>query len=119
MEYKVRSPYTRVRQVFKVPGESMVAASAGDDTDVNNIIERFHRTGVMPHSERRQLAQYLDVSSLQQDMTTILVKGEQAMQEAASALQPDPSSTSQVDTTPAEVEAPQPPAAPTPEEPTT
>lgn len=58
---------------------SMTDTSHGNDTDVNNIVARFARTGIMPPDHGH--GQYLDVSGLQEDLTTILQRGKEALAE--------------------------------------
>jgi len=53
--------------------------SHGNDTDVNNIIARFARTGGLPPNPNQPY--YGDVSSLQGDLTDIIEKGREAQKE--------------------------------------
>lgn len=64
----VRTPYERVRVQTPGGGESMCDQSAAGPTDVNYIIERYARTGIMPEPNKDK-AQYGDVTSLQGDLT--------------------------------------------------
>ena len=80
----IRTPYTRVRQVAGIPSDSKTVKDAGNDTDVNNIVARFARTGELPPATREP--QYGDVTAMQGDLTEIIAKG-QAAQKALDDLQ--------------------------------
>lgn len=75
--------YNRRRVVTPV-GESVTDTSFGNDTDVNNIVARFKRTGEMP--EPTQEPCYQDVTGLQGDLTELLAKAEE-VREHLEALQ--------------------------------
>lgn len=62
-------------------GESMTDTSFGNDTDVNKIIERFARTGIMPESAPAQQPEYKDVTGFQQDLDVLLNKTNHARKE--------------------------------------
>jgi len=67
----VRSGWERVRTVTPVSSESKTVASLGNDTDVNQIVARFARTGIMPQPQKE--AQWADVSNLQgKDLTELI-----------------------------------------------
>lgn len=68
--------------VTKVHGESVVDAAAGNDTNVNHIMERFQRTGFLPPASRE--AQYADVSNLG-DLTDTMVRTQDALRQAQDA----------------------------------
>lgn len=76
---EIRNPYDRVRTPIEFYKESTTDTSFGNDTDVNNIIKRFHRTGVMP--EPRGEGQYADVTGLQGDLTEQINKSREAIAE--------------------------------------
>ncbi|AXL15131.1 internal scaffolding protein [Microviridae sp.] len=78
----LRKPYERVRTITKVEGESMTDPSFANDTDVNTIVSRFARTGVMPPGKEGQFA---DVSGLQKDLTDLIEEGKQATSELRNA----------------------------------
>lgn len=66
---------SRKREAIKIlaftEGPSMTVQSHKDETDINKIVARFHRTGEMPPSTKTP--QYADISSIQQlDATTAL-----------------------------------------------
>lgn len=67
-----RKPWARERLVTVVEGESATAVHMLQETDINNIVEKFHRTGLMPPANRD--AQYGDVTALQGDLTETLNK---------------------------------------------
>lgn len=64
---RVRHPYERARVTTIFTGESMTHQSHADSCDINNIIRKFDRTGVLPPSTRPE--QYADVTGLQGDLT--------------------------------------------------
>lgn len=76
----VRPPWARVR--FQTVNEepSMTQQSHFDQTDVNAIVARFERTGVMPPPMRP--GQYADVTGLQGDFTEILNRSEKMILDA-------------------------------------
>lgn len=61
------SPEKRVREglrvVFNTTGPSLTTQSHRDETDINNIVRRFHRTGELP---KQRTPQYADISAVQQ-----------------------------------------------------
>ena len=63
MREGMKKPNERVRQVAVINDESATDDSFGNDTDINRLVERFTRTGIMPTADRP--AQYADVSGLQ------------------------------------------------------
>lgn len=72
----IRNAYQTVRSVTEILGESKVQATVGNDTDVNRIMERFTRTGIMP--QPTETPQYADVTALQGDPQEILQRGKEA-----------------------------------------
>ena len=72
----IRSCYHRARHVTEILGESCTQATDGNTTDVNKIMARFTRTGILPEATRE--GQYADVTDLQGDITEILERGKQA-----------------------------------------
>lgn len=68
----VRHPLSRERLITQTSGDSLVQAGFGNDTDVNRIIERFTRTGVLPTANSEP--QYADVTGLQEDLTDLIQK---------------------------------------------
>lgn len=75
----VRHPAERMEVITVIEGESAVHADQGNDTDINRIVERFRRTGEMPPGNGKGV--YMDVSPLQQDLTEIMQKGQQAREQ--------------------------------------
>lgn len=73
---RIRKPWERERTYTKTYGESRTQTVFGNETDVNAIMARFTRTGIMPPA--RGEPQYADVTELQQDMTEALEAGKQA-----------------------------------------
>ncbi len=80
MEYpKVRHPYFRQRSPTNLEGQSLrTDQSQGNDTDVNNIVARFARTGEIPPGKP---GQYADVTGLQGDLTEMIERGKEAEKE--------------------------------------
>lgn len=76
----IRRPWTRTRQYVDLTGqESKVDTSHGNDTNINNIVARFARTGQLPKCD--ETPQYADVTGLQQDLTEIIQRGREAQKE--------------------------------------
>lgn len=69
---KVRKPWARERLITKVEGESLTVQDPGQDTDINHIVARFDRTGVLPSPKVE--AQYGDVTALQGDPLQLMEK---------------------------------------------
>ena len=69
---------TRKRVQLDLEGQkSRTDTSFGNDTDVNNIVARFARTGEMTHVNQQQ-PHYADVTAMQGDLTEIIEKGKNA-----------------------------------------
>lgn len=78
---RIRKPYEREAQPWPYHNtESVVDRSFGNDTDVNNIIARFKRTGHLP--EQGAPGQYADVTGLQRDLTELVEESREALQKA-------------------------------------
>ena len=107
---RVRGPFEDLRCVCTVKGESMTDNSHGNDTDINKIIARFDRTGVLPGNPGKE-GQFADVSGLNEDLGVLLEKSKGAMEQLAE-LQAELEEQQQQNT---EEEAPE-PAPPAPEE---
>ena len=56
---------------------SMTDQAAAQETEINAIVERFTRTGTMPKS-LEEIAQYGDVSRLNEDLTVLIQRKEEA-----------------------------------------
>lgn len=80
-----RSPFWRERVQFVPVGDSMTHQSHAEACDVNAIIRRYDRTGVLPPATRE--AQYGDVTGLQGDLTERYVDAQATTAAAASFLQ--------------------------------
>lgn len=66
----VRRYYERHRTRTKVFGESMTDQSLANETNINTIVARYDRTGVIPPAKQQGV--YADVTHLQQDLTESL-----------------------------------------------
>lgn len=76
----IRKPLQRERVITDLTGQkSKTDRSSGNDTDINNIVARFQRTGVMPPPTGEP--HYGDVSALQGELTDLIARGEAARQE--------------------------------------
>lgn len=76
--FTVRMPNgPKVKQVLTNQYPSNTIDSAGNDTDINLIMERFSRTGILP--EATQQPQYGDVVDLQGDLTEIHQRAREAL----------------------------------------
>ncbi|AXL14433.1 internal scaffolding protein [Microviridae sp.] len=80
----IRKPWERHRLITEFEGETKTDHSFGNETNVNKIIERFSRTGIMPADQGRQ-AQYADVTHLQKDLTELIQDGRDAAKRVAEA----------------------------------
>ena len=81
----VRKPYERERLQISTDKPSVVDTSHGNDTDVNNIVARFKRTGQMPpvpHPGAPGSGQYADVTGLQKDLTELVEESREALEKA-------------------------------------
>jgi len=78
----IKKPYDRVRQIADIPSDSQTVKDAGNETDVNQIVARFSRTGELPRGNAQE-AQYADVTEFQADLTEIIEKGKLAQQRMA------------------------------------
>jgi len=68
----VRPPWYRARLKVLSEGETMTQQSHRDQTDINNIVNRYARTGQLPPATRQ--AQYADVTGLQGDLTELVAR---------------------------------------------
>lgn len=66
----VRHPMSRTRVRFETEGESKTHQSHAASCDVNNIIARYERTGVLPPT--RAVGQFGDVTQYQGDLTDLV-----------------------------------------------
>lgn len=74
-----RNAYSpRKRVVTPVVGESRTKQSFRDECDINRIMARYQKTGVLEFLEKRE-ARYADVSSLDYQEACNLVAGAQSM----------------------------------------
>lgn len=77
---RVRPPWCRQRVALFNEEPSMTQQAHLDQTDVNAIVKRFHRTGVLP--EGRGTPQYGDVTGLQGDLTELYNQANQRIETA-------------------------------------
>lgn len=109
---EVRPPYDRPKLLTRV-GPSRTHQSFRDETRIQSVYERFTRTGVMPHEDRRASARYEDVSHLNRDLTELVAESSQTIstfredlrnerkrRKAAQQLPPEGGSTSPASPTP-------------------
>lgn len=67
MKRVIRHQNQRDRTPTPITGESTVVAVPWEETDVNAIVERYARTGLLPLQTREGI--YADVTKLQGDLT--------------------------------------------------
>lgn len=108
-QFTVRQPYgPRVRQVMHNPYPSLAVDSAGNDTDINIIMSRFERTGILPPATTEP--QYADVVDLQGDLTELHAKAHSALEIANKFAEawkpPQPAEESKPTTTTSIIEPP-------------
>lgn len=82
---RVRHPYERVRVTTTFSGKSMTHQSHAESCDINNIIRKFDRTGVLPPSTRPE--QYADVTGLQGDLTERINTSREILDKAGRAVE--------------------------------
>lgn len=95
---------TRVQSVNDEP--SMTDTSQGNDTNVNTIIARFDRTGVLPQPTQEPL--YADCVPFNRDLTELLNEAQDIQVRAQNFLEqwsPPPEDQPQVTTTTPQTEA--------------
>lgn len=78
---RIRKPWERDRQITFNEMESKTDTSQGNSTDVNVIVERFARTGMLPPTTLPggREPQFADVTGLQKDLTTLIEDGKSAL----------------------------------------
>lgn len=78
-QHTVRMPNgPRVRQIVINDEPSNTQCSAGNDTDINVIMARFDRTGILPPAQVEP--RYADVVDLQGDLTEIQQRSHEALE---------------------------------------
>ena len=75
----MRMPYDRLRVQSKQGGESTTVQDPQNTTDVNEIVKKYHRTGMMPPGKQ---GIYADVTGLQGDLTERLIWAKQVQEDA-------------------------------------
>lgn len=79
--YSHRKPWCRERIVTKLEGDSMVQKSALEECDINKVIEKFNRTGILPRT--KSVGQFADVTGVQGDLTEKLAESEATLSQFA------------------------------------
>lgn len=79
---RVRQPHERLRIVTEFTGESMTKQAFKDLTDVNNIVNRYDRTGLL-EGTKKYPPQYADVTALQVDLTESINTSRATLDDAA------------------------------------
>jgi len=82
----IRMPFERHRTITVTEGDSQTDTSFGNETNINNIIARFSRTGILPGSGDKQ-PQYEDVTHLQVGLTQLINDGNAAQARTSAARQ--------------------------------
>ena len=76
----IRMPMSPTERVTaKHDGESKTDQSQGNETNINNIVARFTRTGIMPGDGRE--GQFADVTGLQRDLATLITESRATLDE--------------------------------------
>lgn len=78
---RVRRPYERLRVETVFVGETMTVNSFKDETDINNIVGRYDRSGILPTSDKQ--GAFADVTGLQGDLTERINKSKAILDKAA------------------------------------
>lgn len=76
----IRHPYERIRVQTPSGGESKTQQAHKDQTDINAIIARFDRTGVLPGNPNQGV--YADCTDLQTDLTEALQRTQEVLERA-------------------------------------
>jgi len=78
---KVRSPYTRVRTPFETTGESLTHQSMAPECDINRIMAKWQKTGVIEHANtyQGQYGDFAETPSYQEAMNVVLESQEMFM----------------------------------------
>lgn len=76
----VRPPWFRLRSPTYLYGESKTVQSERDLCDVNNVVNRYARTGEFPPVTRPPV--YMDVSPLQGDLTSLKSRSDDTLRTA-------------------------------------
>lgn len=79
---RIRQPHERLRILTEFSGESLTKQAFKDLTDVNNIVNRYDRTGLLEGTKKFP-PQYADVTSLQVDLTESINSSRQIIADAA------------------------------------
>ncbi|AXL15023.1 internal scaffolding protein [Microviridae sp.] len=71
---KVRSPYTRVRTPFETTGESLTHQSMAPECDINRIMAKWQKTGVIEHANTYQgdYGDFSETPTYQEAMNVVL-----------------------------------------------
>ena len=75
----MRRPYDRLRVRSIQGGESPTVQDSAGETDIKNIVNKYHRTGILPPAKPGVFA---DVSNLQGDLTERLIWAQQVQENA-------------------------------------
>lgn len=79
MKPQIRKPYhTGKAETIPFPEKGKTDDSFGNDTDVNKIVARFARTGMLPEGNP---GQYANVTSLQGDLAQLITDSKNAIAE--------------------------------------
>jgi hypothetical protein len=82
---EVKKQYQRNAVRMEVYGESKTQNNQKDETDINAIVRRYKRTGVLPNGGREP--QYRDVTGLQgSDLGTVILDTRQRIDDARTKL---------------------------------
>lgn len=78
---KVRSPYERERQSFQTTGESLTKQAMKDECDINHIMKKWEKTGVIDHNNtyQGQYGDFTEVPTYQEAMNKVIQAEEMFM----------------------------------------
>lgn len=77
---RVRRDFERLRLQCVIDDESRTVQSEKDLTDINNIVARFDREGVLPPGKGP--GQYMDVTALNADLMDVIERSEEIIDQA-------------------------------------
>ena len=89
---RVRGPWERERCTMTIdPAEDVCISVPENETDINAIVSRYARTGILPPNDKQPI--YADVSGLQGDLTERLLWAETTVENVHAEIRKQQKST--------------------------
>ena len=95
----VKKPRERVRHISIIRGESVTDKSQGSEWEIDNIVNKFTRSGVLPQQTNKGKGVYADVTQLQGDLGERLEWAQNVINEAQAYLETRDGETAPATTT--------------------